>query len=113
MDGPFTIRQGAPTRPLAYRGGMPETTVSASTRVGYDDLDLSKADDVEKLRGRVKTAARDACAQLDRHFPREIYVTDQSHYQCIKSAAGDALAKVDAVTGKSVARADTGPIMVR
>ncbi len=113
VDGPYTIRQGVPTRPLATREGLPETTVTASTQVGYGDLDLSKCDDVKKLRERVQTAARDTCAQLDRHFPPDLYITGQTHYDCIKSAASDALARVDAIAGKSVARADTAPFMTR
>jgi hypothetical protein len=108
VDGPYTVRQELTKRALG--GEMSETTLSVSQHVSYADLDLSKADDVAKLRERVKTAAADSCRELQRRFPSLTYIPMpyQTPYQCARTAAGPALARVDAITSQSVARADTG-----
>ena len=107
VDGPYTIREdaikGFPTREL-----LNGTSVSVSRDVGYSDLDLSNPADADKLRARVKDAARDTCAHLDRRFPQWNYATDHNRFHCIKDATSDALARVDVLTGRTMARADTG-----
>lgn len=111
VDGPYTVRQEVTKQ--ALRGRPPEMRLSASQTVSYADLDLSNPSDMEKLRSRVKSAAKDSCNELDLRFPRDAYIPDQSRYQCMKTAMNDALAQVGPVTGQSVARADISPAMPR
>jgi UrcA family protein len=104
--GPYTVSKEM-TKP-SLGGEMPQFTVSVSQRVGYADLDLSKPDDVVKLRDRVTTAAKDSCRELDTRFPRNIYhpVGESSPKDCVRNTTGQALARLDTVTNGALARAD-------
>ena len=103
VDGPYTVRQEVTKRGMG--GELAEQTLSVSQNVGYSDLDLTKHADVEKLRDRVRTAAKDSCRELDRRFPVSTYIPVTSR-SCARDAARDGLAKVDAITTQSVASAD-------
>jgi len=107
VSGPYTVSKEM-TKP-SLGGEMPEFTVSVSQRVGYADLDLSKPEDVAKLRDRVRAAAKDSCRELDARFPRDIYIPvgESSRKDCVRSATGQALARLDATTNGALARADT------
>ena len=106
VDGPYTVRQEVTKRALS--GDIGEMNFSVSQNVGYSDLDLTKQADVEKLRERVKMAAKETCKELDRRFPVSIYipVTGRS---CARDAARDGLARVGAIAARSVASVDRGP----
>src|SRR3954462_7366768 len=106
VDGPYVFHQQTTKR--AMNGQMAEKTISVSQQVSYSDLDLSKAGDVETLRTRVKTAAKDDCRELDRRFSPSIYVPFDDRRSCVRHATGQALARVDAIASQSLARANTG-----
>ena len=106
VDGPFVVREQTTKRGLS--GEMAEKTLTVSQNVSYADLDLSKPADVEKLRGRVNTAAVDSCKELVRRFPSSIYIPVGDDRRCAKDAAGRAMARVDAIASQSVARVNTG-----
>lgn len=111
VDGPYIVRQEKTKRSM---GGLTaEQTISVSQRVSYADLDLSRQSDVNLLRWRVKAAAKDSCRQLERRFPSSLYIPDQTMHQCIRDAADQALAQVDAVASRSLARANTGQTVAR
>jgi UrcA family protein len=110
VDGPYTVRQEVTKRGMG--GELAEQNLSVSQNVGYSDLDLTKHADVEKLRDRVKTAAKDTCRELDRRFPVSTYIPVTSR-SCARDAARDGLAKVDAVAAKSVASADRRQTLAR
>jgi UrcA family protein len=107
VQGPYTVRTEMTKRSLG--GEMPEFTISVSRDVNYADLDLSKSEDVAKLRDRVATAAKDSCRELDSRFPRDVYipVNESSRKDCVRHATGQALARLDATTNGALARADT------
>lgn len=111
VDGPYTISQEMTRR--ALRGRPPETTLSISQQVRYGDLDLSKPSDVDELRDRLSAAARDNCRQLDLRFPREIHIPDQSRFQCLRNGRNNAVAQLEAITGRAVASADRVPVAAR
>jgi UrcA family protein len=92
----------------ALGGEMPEFAISVSQNVNYADLDLSKPDDVTKLRDRVTAAARDSCRELDSRFPRGVYhpVGESRRRDCVRNTTGQALARLDTVTNGALARAD-------
>ena len=106
VSGPYTVSKEMTKRSLG--GEMPEFTISVSQRVSYADLDLSKPDDVTKLRDRVTMAAKDSCRELDARFPPNIYhpVGDASRRACIRDTTGQALARLDTVTNGALARAE-------
>jgi UrcA family protein len=106
VDGPYTVRQEVTKR--AMSGAMGEQNLSVSQNVDYSDLDLTKHTDVEKLRDRVRAAAKDTCRELDRRFPVSTYIPVTTR-SCARDAARNGLAKVGAITAQSVASADTIP----
>ena len=107
VQGPYTVRAEMTKRSLG--GDMPEFTISVSQNVNYADLDLSKPEDVAKLRDRVSVAAQDSCRELNARFPRDVYIPvgESSRKDCVRSATGQALARLDATTNGALARADT------
>lgn len=107
VQGPYTVRTEMTKRSLGAE--MPEFTLSVSQNVNYADLDLSKPEDVAKLRDRVATAAKDSCRELNARFPRDIYIPvgESSRKDCVRNTAGQALARLDATTNGALARADT------
>lgn len=105
VDGPYTVRQEMTKRSMG--GDMGEQHLSVSQNVGYSDLDLTKYADVETLRQRVRTAAKDTCRELSRRFPVSMYIPVTTD-TCARDAARNGLAQVDAVAAKSVASADMG-----
>ena len=106
VQGPYTVRKEMTKRSLG--GEMPEFAISVTQQVNYADLDLSRPEDVAKLRDRVRMAAKDSCRELDSRFPRDIYhpVGESSRNDCVRNATGQALARVDATTNGAVARAE-------
>ncbi|HKL62953.1 MAG TPA: UrcA family protein [Woeseiaceae bacterium] len=70
--------------------GKPETEIiELSRQVSFDDLDLSRYQDVETLRERITGTAERACKRLNEMFPvtREGV---QGTARCVKRAVADA-----------------------
>jgi len=108
VSGPYTVSKEMTKRSM--RGELPEFTVSVSQRVSFADLDLSRPNDVTKLRDRVTTAAKDSCRELDARFPRNVYqpVGESSPQECVRNTTGQALARLDTITNGALARAEAG-----
>lgn len=83
VDGPYTINEQQEPWIGPRRG---ELTIIVSQRVNFSDLDFSKQADLDKLRDRLKTAARDSCLELERRYPSGTYALDKSRVQCIREA---------------------------
>ena len=111
VEGPYTVQHHVTKR--AIRGRMQEETISVSQKVGYSDLDMSRQSDVDKLRDRVRIAAKDSCRELERRFPSAVYIPDQTKFECVRDATDQAMAQVDAVASRSLARANSGPAVAR
>jgi len=111
VDGPYTVQTQVTKR--AMQGRMEEETISVSQKVAYSDLDMSRQSDVDKLRDRVRTAAKDSCRELERRFPSAVYIPDRTRFECVRDATSQAMAQVDAVASRSVAQANTGPAVAR
>jgi UrcA family protein len=62
--------------------------VSISGTANYGDLDLGKADDVAKLKARVRSTAETLCKQLAQKYPGYVAVTNQD---CPKAATDEAM----------------------
>ena len=111
VDGPYTVQQHVTKR--AMQGRMEEETISVSQKVGYSDLDMSRQSDVDKLRDRVRTAAKDSCRELERRFPSAVYIPDKTRFECVRDATSQAMAQVDTLASRSMARANSGPAVAR
>jgi UrcA family protein len=77
--------------------GIPIEVVSLHRHVGYSDLDLTKAADVETFKQRIRDTAKDACAQLDELYPFAISPYDPGDTNCIREATEGALAQANLV----------------
>jgi len=75
--------------------------LSVSRHARYDDLDLTEANDVAQLRDRIRLAAKDACAQLEREYPSALYPPTPSDQDCVKSAIAQATPLANAVIAAS------------
>jgi UrcA family protein len=71
------------------------TRLSYSIPVNIADLDLTSSSDRKVLSSRVYDAARQACRELDRRFPSNVYVptTPETRQQCVDRAADDGMAQ--------------------
>lgn len=80
--------------------GMPRervTTVKMSRDVSYQDLDLSTAEGKAQLETRVKQAAADVCSELDKRYPKAIFIVVQENRNCVKNAISEAMAEAKGV----------------
>lgn len=111
VDGPYTVQHQVTKR--AMQGRMEEETISVSQQVGYSDLDMSRQSDVDRLRDRVRTAAKDSCRELERRFPSAVYIPDKTRFECVREATSQAMAQIDAVASRSMAQANTGRAVAR
>lgn len=64
--------------------------VSLTYGVGYNDLDLTTDKGKDELKGRVRQAAEDACAELDRQYP----FAEPKGGACIEAAVDSAKEQV-------------------
>lgn len=80
-------------------GGMlrPIEVISVNRSVSYADLDLTKNTDVDTFTKRIDDAAKDACAVLDKRYPKNIYIPVTPDDNCAKNAAGNAMRIADQV----------------
>lgn len=70
VTAPRIVQQKVVTARSSSTGApVEETTISRI--VSFSDLDLSKAADADELRARVRTTAKDLCAELDQLYPFE------------------------------------------
>jgi UrcA family protein len=76
--------------------------VTITHQVGYNDLDLKKAADVDELNRRVRTAAEESCAELDRLFPAT--KSRRATRECVNRAVGQATPRITAAVSGSGGR---------
>ena len=74
--------------------GEPTDTLSLSTVVSSDDLDLRYASDVRELRRRVRGAAQDVCAELADYMAGQSLTSDA---ECVRGAVADARPQLEAM----------------
>ncbi|HET7085582.1 MAG TPA: UrcA family protein [Rhizomicrobium sp.] len=92
VAAPYTIRLEKLNRAMA--GQMPIERISVESSVSYADLDLSKQNDVDMMRHRIRHAAIENCRELDRRYPPAMYVPMDS-VDCVKGAVNQANARLD------------------
>jgi UrcA family protein len=91
--GAVTIKAKRATEQVVGRtsSGVPIKSYELGYRVSYTDLDLTTSSGKDKLRERVREAAKMACADLDKLYP----LTPQDP-SCAPKAADEAMSQVDA-----------------
>jgi UrcA family protein len=90
---PHVVRETVGRSPT----GTPIEMVTLSRQVGYGDLDLTKASDVQAFKDRVNETAKQACAQIDSLYPLGMSLPDPANANCVAEAAAGGLAQVDMV----------------
>ena len=110
VDGPYTIRQE--TEPF-LGAQMGEVKLTVSQRVSIADLDFSRQADVNMLRERVKTAARESCLELERRFPPSIYAADNDRRECIRDATREGIAQAMIMLQEKAIAQARGPAEAR
>lgn len=75
----------------------PVTTITMTRDVGYQDVDLKSEIGVTILVGRVRQAAEEVCRELDRRYPRSVYVPVTEDKDCANKASADGMMQVYAV----------------
>jgi len=103
VQAPYAQREELRPEPGSLLG---RERVSYSIPVHFGDLDLNNPGDEARLERRIDHAAREACRQLDRHFPPSIYIPENSETRrdCAERAADNGMRKV-----RMIARAESAP----
>lgn len=73
------------------------TTVKVSRDVSYQDLDLKTAEGKAQLEARAKQAANDVCSELDKRYPKNVYIPVSSNNDCVKNAIAQVMAEIKGV----------------
>jgi UrcA family protein len=71
--------------------------MSVSREVNYGDLDLTKPEDVERLKARTNIAAVQVCRELDHRNPWAMTDLFGAHAPCVRNAQQQALAQVPGI----------------
>jgi UrcA family protein len=82
---PYVVRR-APLRTPRSVSRLPLSVVTVDRPVSFRDLDLKNPADQQTLETRVNQAAKDACAQLERRYPKNVYVPVPADQDCVKNA---------------------------
>jgi UrcA family protein len=72
----------------------PIMVVTITRAVSYHDLNLKTVEDVTTLETRVKRAAHDICRELDRRYPKSVYVPLSGEKNCAQFAANSTMMQV-------------------
>ena len=75
--------------------------MSVSREVNYGDLDLTKPEDVERLKARTNRAAVQVCRELDHRNPWSMTDLFGAHMPCVRNAQQQALAQVPGIVVSS------------
>jgi UrcA family protein len=73
------------------------STVSVSRQVSYSDLDLTTSGGRDQLETRVKQMARDVCGELDRRFPKQVFIPVGENRNCVRDTTAEAMLQVKGV----------------
>ncbi|MDR3409922.1 MAG: UrcA family protein [Formivibrio sp.] len=59
--------------------------------VSFSDLNLKDSKDQDKLKQRAEDAAKNACVELDRRFPKSVYIPVPANQDCVADASSQAM----------------------
>lgn len=96
---PYVVRRAtvAPAGSRATGGGMlrPLEVVSVDRSVSFSDLDLTQTKDDATFEKRINDAAADACREIDKRYPKNVYIPVSPNQDCVGIAAGNAMKIAD------------------
>jgi UrcA family protein len=90
---PYVVEPKTPP-PRRQINGTYMELVETDMRVSFSDLDLKNPADQATLEARVKTAAGNACAYLDRRYPEGTYRPVGVNRRCVQTATDEAMVQV-------------------
>ena len=89
---PYIVKKSAPGPSRS-----PVTVVTISRHVSYHGMNLKTDEGVTLLETHVKQVAEEICSELDRRYPKSIYVPVTQDKDCAKNAAENGLLQVKAI----------------
>ncbi|MGZ5920315.1 MAG: UrcA family protein [Rhizomicrobium sp.] len=97
---PYIVRRATVTPATgtpATGGGMARQieVVSVDRAVDFSDLDLSSSSGAATLEKRIKDAAAEACREIDKRYPKNVYIPVSPNQDCAGIAAGNAMKIAD------------------
>lgn len=90
---PFVVR----LTPHKATGGVnrqPLSLVTVNRSVSFRDLDLKNPIDQQTLKTRVNQAAKDACGEIERRYPKNRYIPVPVNQDCVKNAVNESMVVV-------------------
>ena len=73
----------------------PLEAVSVDRSVSFSDLDLTQTKDDATFEKRINDAAADACREIDKRYPKNVYIPVSPNQDCVGIAAGNAMKIAD------------------
>ncbi len=96
---PYVVRRAivSPAGNRATGGGMlrPLDVISVDRSVSFSDLDLTQTKDDATFEKRINDAAADACREIDKRYPKNVYIPVSPNQDCVGIAAGNAMKIAD------------------
>lgn len=93
VHAPYVVRH-APYTPKRGITRDHLELISVDRAVSFSDLNLKDSKDQDMLKQRVEDAAKKACAELDRRFPKNVYIPVPADQDCVADASGQAMMSV-------------------
>lgn len=84
---PFVVHRANMQR----KAGEQLELISVNRAVSFHDLNLKEAADQKTLETRVNQAAQDACKELDKRFPKNVYIPVPANQDCVANATNEAM----------------------
>lgn len=84
---PFVVRHAS----LPKKAGEQLELISVNRAVSFHDLNLKDAADQKTLETRINQAAQDACKELDKRFPKNVYIPVPANQDCVANATNGAM----------------------
>lgn len=105
VTGEVTVQAERPTAKVVGRSqiGAPVVSTSVQYRISYADLDLSIASNAKVLETRVRDAARDACADLNKLYPISTSGSDECSHKAEERAMSQVLSAIAAAESHETA----------
>jgi len=93
---PYIVRRAGVTPATgtpATGGGMARQleVVSVDRVVNFSDLDLASPSGAATFEKRINDAAAEACREIDKRYPKNVYIPVSPNQDCVGIAAGNAM----------------------
>lgn len=72
---------------------IPAYSITVQRNVNYSDLDLGTGSGAAELQKRIDDAAKEACTELDRNYPKAVWVPVSDTGHCVEIAVREGQAR--------------------